>query len=255
MVEGLDLFRRYFKDFADSYAIIGGTAASEWFDKEEIAFRATKDIDMVLLIEAIDEQFLKHFWNFIKLGEYELKQRSDGKQIYYRFAKPAVTGFPVMLELFSKNPKDLVLGDEQTIIPITTGTTSSLSAILMDDDYYKVIQDFREVVNGLPLITIPGIIILKAKAWLDLSERKQAGDKIDSRHIRKHRNDVFRLAMLLTGQAFSIPQSVYDDFQQFLSSFPEQSPEWRNIQNAVGRNTRLTAGEILEALKQSFVPD
>lgn len=32
------------------------------------------------------------------------------------------------------------------------------------------------------------------KAWLDLSERKAAGEDIDSKNIKKHKNDVFRLA-------------------------------------------------------------
>ena len=37
----------------------------------------------------------------------------------------------------------------------------------------------------------------KAKAWLDLTERKNAGENVDSKNIRKHKNDVFRLTALL----------------------------------------------------------
>ncbi len=35
------------------------------------------------------------------------------------------------------------------------------------------------------------------KAWLDLLHRKSEGEQINSRNIRKHKNDVFRLTELL----------------------------------------------------------
>ena len=257
MVKGIDLFQTHFEKHADYYAIIGGAAASEWFSKQELTFRATKDIDIVLLIEAIDDTFLKHFWNFVLDGGYEIKQRSDGRPVYYRFAKPQRDDFPEMLELFSRGPSGLSLGDNQTIVPIPKEEdASSLSAILMDEDYYKVVHDFREVTAGLPLITPAGIILLKAKAWLDLSDRSQSGEKIDSKHIKKHRNDVFRMAMLLpAGEVFTVPQSVYNDLHLFLKTFPAQSPEWKNIKAAVGKNPVLPpVPEVIAALNDAFSP-
>jgi hypothetical protein len=130
-------------------------------------------------------------------GGYEIKQRSDGRPIYYRFAKPKREDFPEMLELFSRGPDNLPLGDKQTIVPIPKEEdASSLSAILMDEDYYKIVHEFREVIRGLPLITPAGIILLKAKAWIDLTARAESGEQVDSKHIKKHRNDVFRLTLL-----------------------------------------------------------
>lgn len=131
MVKGIDFFQKHFEKHTDYYAIIGGAAASEWFAQEDLAFRATKDIDIVLLIEVIDDDFLKHFWNFVIAGGYEIRQRSDGHPVYYRFAKPKNSAFPEMLELFSRGPRGLVLGDEQKIVPIPKKEdASSLSAIL-----------------------------------------------------------------------------------------------------------------------------
>ncbi|MFH1131184.1 MAG: hypothetical protein V1754_07605 [Pseudomonadota bacterium] len=256
MVKGLDLFQVHFEKYSDYYAIIGGAAASEWFAKQDFAFRATKDIDIVLLIEALTDAFLKHFWEFVLQGGYEIKQRSDGRPIYYRFAKPKREDFPEMLELFSRGPDNLHLGDKQTIVPIPKEEdASSLSAILMNEDYYKIVHEFREVAHGLPLITPAGIILLKAKAWLDLTSRAQAGEQVDSKHIKKHRNDVFRLTLLLpAGQRFMVPKSVFDDFQRFLTSFPEQSTDWKNIKAAVGMNPELPpVPEVIDALAQAFV--
>ena len=256
MVKGLRLFRDHFERFTESYAIIGGAAASEWFAKENYEFRVTKDIDIVILIESLDDSFLQRFWEFVKLGAYEVKQRSDESHRYYRFAKPQDASYPDMLELFSRSLEGLKLRDEQTIVPIPKDEdASSLSAILMDQDYYRIVLDFRQINNGLPLITPPGIILLKSRAWLDLRQREQAGEKVDSKHIKKHRNDVFRLAMLLPAEkSFSIPLSVHGDFQRFLSAFPEESAEWQNIKDAMGKKPpMLPAGEMIAALNRLFI--
>ena len=37
----------------------------------------------------------------------------------------------------------------------------------------------------------------KAKAWMDLTDRKAAGEHVDSKNIKKHKNDVFRLTELI----------------------------------------------------------
>ena len=51
MVRGLNIFREYFGDFTDSYIIIGGTACNQQFESLGLTFRATTDIDIVLVID------------------------------------------------------------------------------------------------------------------------------------------------------------------------------------------------------------
>jgi hypothetical protein len=41
------------------------------------------------------------------------------------------------------------------------------------------------------------LIALKARAWLDLTERAERGEQIDSKTIKKHKNDVFRSIVIL----------------------------------------------------------
>ena len=53
MVKGLDLFRSWFKDYAGQYILIGGTAASLAMEEAGLEFRATKDLDVVLNVEAL----------------------------------------------------------------------------------------------------------------------------------------------------------------------------------------------------------
>ncbi|UVC15323.1 hypothetical protein [Mesorhizobium onobrychidis] len=45
------------------------------------------------------------------------------------------------------------------------------------------------------------LIPFKARAFLDLTARAESGEKIDGKNIKKHRNDVFRLAQLLPKDA------------------------------------------------------
>lgn len=53
MVHGLDRFKSYFRGFEDQYVIIGGTACDLLMSDEGFDFRATKDIDLVLIMETI----------------------------------------------------------------------------------------------------------------------------------------------------------------------------------------------------------
>ena len=57
VIKGLETFRNHFKDYNDSYVILGGTACNEWFFEADLKFRLTKDVDMVLLLEAMEETF------------------------------------------------------------------------------------------------------------------------------------------------------------------------------------------------------
>lgn len=61
------------------------------------------------------------------------------------------------------------------------------------------------------------ILPFKVKAWLDLTQRKQEGQTVDSKVIKKHRNDVFRLSVLLApSQRVELPGSILQDREQFL---------------------------------------
>ncbi len=80
MVIGLDIFKEYFKDFPESYIIIGGTACDIVLSEAGLIPRATKDIDMVLIVEALKSEFVRRFWDFIKAGEYADNQNSEEKE-------------------------------------------------------------------------------------------------------------------------------------------------------------------------------
>ncbi len=92
MVYGIEKFKEYFSDYTGQYVFIGGTACDILLDEIGASFRATKDLDMVLIIEALDEFFGFKFWEFIEDGGYEYRQKSTGKEQFYRLAQPSKPG-------------------------------------------------------------------------------------------------------------------------------------------------------------------
>lgn len=71
-------------------------------------FRATKDLDIVLIIEALDTSFGEMFWKFIEDGGYEHREKNRGENQLYRFTEPTRSGYPKMIELFSRKPCNLM---------------------------------------------------------------------------------------------------------------------------------------------------
>lgn len=92
-IPGIDRFREYFAAYTDQYVLIGGTAAQLAMADAGLEFRATKDLDIVLIVEALTPDFAKAFWKFIHEGQYEHKEKSTGGKQFYRFQKPGVDGF------------------------------------------------------------------------------------------------------------------------------------------------------------------
>lgn len=89
MVKGADRFRDHFRDATDHYVLIGGVAAEAWLTQAGLTFRVTKDIDMVLVVETLDDAFMNRVWDFVRAGKYARKERDDVQRRYYRFIKPA----------------------------------------------------------------------------------------------------------------------------------------------------------------------
>ena len=79
MVTGLNAFRDYFADDTDKYVLIGGAACDIVFTSNDAIFRATKDLDMVLIVEALSPECGEKFWEFIDEGGYENCNTTSGK--------------------------------------------------------------------------------------------------------------------------------------------------------------------------------
>lgn len=234
MVRGLDRFREHFAEYADRYVLIGGTAASLTMEEAGLPFRSTKDLDILLIVEAVDGAFGELMWGFIELGGYEVRRASDGEPRLYRFEKPGDVAFPFMIELFSRKPDGFSLGNGAHLTPLPMdGTIDSLSAILLDDDYYDFVMDGRREDRELSWIEADRLIPLKASAWLDLTAREEAGERVDRGDIRKHLNDVFRLSQVLSARtSINLPGKVAQQFEEFLARAAQESVDLKQLKVA-----------------------
>lgn len=249
MVRGLELFREHFRQFADRYVLIGGVACDLSMRQAGLQFRATKDMDIVLCIESLDGQFARAFWEFVKSGGYMLRETSQDRRKFYRFQKPSRPDYPVMLELFSRVPDALAVAEGSHLSPIPIDDDiSSLSAILLDDDYYYWTHSGKRQIDGLPVVDPEHLIPLKAKAWLDLRNRKASGQEIDGRSIQKHKNDIFRLFQIIDPQArLDTPSVIAQDMRSFIEQVAAEGVDLKSLGL---RTTGLDT--ILEVLRRLY---
>jgi len=227
LVAGIEAFREALQGFESCYVLIGGGACSILLDEVGSNFRATSDLDIVILTEAISGEFGKAFWSFIRSGEYESWKNSLGEATYYRFVLPKGSShddkYPKQIELFARHPSFALSNEESDIAPLHIDEDiRSLSAIVLDDGYYDFIRDGVSTIDGVPLLRALHVIPLKMRAHIDLNRRHDAGEHVNDKDLRKHRADVCTLAGLLPGDAsLHLGGTLREDAQAFLEDFDD----------------------------------
>ena len=231
MVQGIDKYKEYFSSYSDHYVIIGGTACDIIMNNIDADFRATKDFDVVLIAEAFSEDFFRKLWQFINDGGYKNKQISSKKEQFFRFTAPQDKKFPVMIELFSRKPFDSIIKKTSVLTPIPTGEDiPSLSAILLDEAYYNLLSEGSTIIDGVSMLGEEYLILYKIKAWLDLCARKEIGEHIDSKNIKKHKNDVFRLLSIVSPEKrITVDKAIIIDISKFLELVKKEPVVMKDI--------------------------
>jgi len=63
------------------------------------------------------------------------------------------------------------------------------------------------------------MIPFKAKAWLELSERRSRGERVDRHDITKHKQDIYRLTDMVSNEfKFTLPEVISQDLLRFIES-------------------------------------
>lgn len=251
MVVGLKHFIEYFEPYKANYILIGGAACDFHFDGAGLPFRATKDLDLIIIVENLNPDFASRIWDYISAAGYNKKEKSEGLRIFYRFKDPSSSDFPKQLEFFSRNP-GFNLKNDSHLTPITVSEEiSSLSAILMNDDYYQLTIDNSPFAEGLHLASVPVLICLKSKAFFDLRKRKSDGEKINDKDIKKHRNDIIRLSTLLSDEKLKLPDSVYSDVIKIISDIENDPPDLKALLKEFNLKT-LSVEQITSQIRSVF---
>lgn len=243
IVEGIERFREAMQGFEDCYVLIGGSACSLLLDQQGVEFRQTRDLDIVVLTASADVAFARRFWTFVEDAGYLPGVRDDGQVLYYRFTLPEArtgTGYPAMIELFSKHPGFRLEHESSHIAPLPfDGNVSSLSAIILDDGYYEFIGNGLTRVNGISVVDSLHLMPLKMRAHLDLNARSARGEHVDKKDLRKHRADVLTLSetlpsnakLVLAGRLAEDTQAFLDDAEEYVGRIPKARDRARAMEN------------------------
>jgi hypothetical protein len=76
------------------------------------------------------------------------------------------------------------------------------------------------------------------------------------RGVRKHRNDVFRLAVLLVAdERMAVPARVHAHLQRLLDAFPAGATEWAAIEQSLQLGAAWPgAAAVVAVLRACFTP-
>jgi hypothetical protein len=257
-MEGLNKFREAFEAYSDNYVIIGGTACEFTMTGTAVRSRATHDIDMIVIMEKMTVDFSEHFWKFIREGGYrpakcKTAKGEAPKYELYRFidGKP---GYPEMIELLSRHPDILGEPKGSTIEPLPIDEDiSSLSAIIMDDDYYYFTVNHSRLTYGLRHADSAALIALKTRAYLNLLQDKANGGHVNDRDIKKHRSDVLKNVAIMEERQVKAPASIVACVKDFVASIRD---EWDSLAvplaKALFQDESFIEG-LLEQLDDMFV--
>lgn len=220
-------FFKTFETYKNDYVVIGGNAASILIENQYGTFRQTQDYDIVVLFENVENGFAKVFFEYIEQHGYNFSSgHSKDQHQYYRFNNPDDSNCPKMIEMFSRKPLNYNLKEDNNKTPLHFEEGPSLSAIVLDDDYYTVLKEGKQILSfsnvEIPTLKIPYLILLKAKAHLDIASRKEVGHRADK---TKHRNDIFRLMPYINLSDYDInriPDSVLNDLNDFIKILSQE---------------------------------
>lgn len=83
---------------------------------------------------------------------------------------------------------------------------------------------------------------MKARAWLDLTERAKRGEQVDSKTIKKHKNDVFRLYQILDPASDpEAPEAVKKDIREFISRMRDEDVDLKSLGIRTGTRDDILA--------------
>lgn len=258
-MEGLDKFKEAFEAYSDNYVIIGGTACDITMTGTAVKPRATHDIDMIVIVEKMSPEYGERFWQFIRDAGYHPEKchskEETVKYELYRFVdgKP---GYPEMIELLSRHPD--VLGEPKGLViePLPVGEdVSSLSAIILDDDYYHFTIEHSRLTDGIRHADSTALVALKARAYLNLMQDKADGKLVNTKNIKKHRSDVLKNVVLLSpDEAISAPVSIVRCINDFVSAIRN---DWEELASALAKSLERDESFIealLDQLNELFTP-
>src|SRR5574344_817469 len=225
-MEGLVKVREAFAEYSENYVVIGGAACDITMTNTVVRPRATHDIDMIVIVENMTEAFANRFWQFVREAGYRPEKRKQE----------------------AGEPQGFV------IEPIPTDEdVSSLSAIIMDDDYYQFTIAHSQLTDGIRHANSAALIALKARAYLNLMADKRDGKHVNTKDIKKHRSDILKNVVIMTEDNIEAPASIVACIREFVASIrADWSTLAEPLSKSLGQDEAFVTG-LLDQLDELFI--
>ena len=156
--------------------------------------------------------------------------------------------------MLSRHPD--ILGEPQGLLieplPISDDV-SSLSAIIMDDDFYNFTVKHSEVTDGIRHASPIALIALKTRAYLNLLNDKKRGVHVNSRDIKKHRSDVMKSLVISDGDEVVASPSIVGCVRDFVTDIRK---DYDNVVPALSKSLDVDesiVGQLLNILDRLFI--
>ena len=164
-------------------------------------------------------------------GGYETRIKGNNKKELYRFLKPKNAAYPYTIELFSRKPVDFEISKESLLTPIhIDDDILSLSAILLNDEYYMLFSEGRKNVDGVSVLDEAYLVLFKMRAYMDLKQRAEQGEKQLSGGIKKHKNDTFRLlAIVQPDRTVEVSERIKEDIKKYIIMVGKENVDLKNL--------------------------
>lgn len=155
-----------------------------------------------------------------------------------------------MIELFSNRPSFMDSEFNKSLSPIyLDDSVASLSAILLNDDYYEILKGEKRTIDGCSVITIQTVVLFKMKAWLDLNERRSLGERIDEWNVKKHKNDVLRLvASVPPSRKINVTDEIHEDISKFIEGLSLEKTDMKSLGL---RGVELS--EVIQTIRNMYI--
>jgi hypothetical protein len=90
--------------------------------------------------------------------------------------------------------------------------------------------------------------LFKAKAYLDLRQRKESGETVDSNDIKKHKKDILRIVTeLMLENTANLPATVKLEIDTFIKLLEQEPFDENSLKNYGIENQ-----EVVAALRRVF---
>lgn len=146
---GIGHFLAHLKGLEDEYVVIGGAAAAILMEQDGLEFRATRDVDLVLLTNA-SPTLKQRITEYVNLERFNKKERTEGTPRYYRFRDPEDATFPEMIEIFARNEQNIEPAEGQYIIPVQSDEV----CVAVCSDFFSSCPNKRNCFQGIITIAI-----------------------------------------------------------------------------------------------------